>query len=134
GNGGAGNGGWPLQPAIEPPVPVPPPAAQPRAVRDYRAPLTDEPWVAPEPQTREPAPRPRPQDNIGSITGMAAESNARLSPDLDSPAPPPRPAQAPTPAPAHEPSASPQTDRNLAEMAQRLEAALRRPNTRDDNA
>lgn len=139
------NGGsWPLQPSVEPSAPVP---AQPRVVRDFRTPVTDEPWVAPEvPPMREPArepapPRPRSSD---SISGMAAEFNARLSPDFDVPAaPPPRPApmappvarepMAPPPPPSAAPPLPPQTDRNLAEMAQRLEAALRRPNTRDDN-
>jgi hypothetical protein len=43
--------------------------------------------------------------------------------------PPPPPAAAPPPSTAQ---LTPQTDRNLAEMAQRLEAALRRPNTKDD--
>jgi hypothetical protein len=135
------NGGsWPLQPSVEPPAPVPPPspAAQPRVVRDFRTPATDEPWVAPE---APPAPRPRStENNAGSITGMATEFNARLSPDLDIPAaPPPRPAPprepaaaAPPPPPAAPAPLPPHTDRNLAEMAQRLEAALRRPNTRDD--
>lgn len=128
------NGGsWPLQPSVEPPAPVPP-QGQPRVVRDFRAPATDEPWVAPEPQVREPAPRPRPQDGntggnaAGSITGMAAEFNARLSPDLDTP-PPARPAPVREPA---APAPPPQSDRNLAEMAQRLEAALRRPSARDE--
>jgi hypothetical protein len=138
------NGGsWPLQPSVEPPAPVPPQAPAPRIVRDFRTPVTDEPWVAPEPQVREPVREPAPRPRSDSITGMAAEFNARLSPDFDTP---PRPA--PNPAPAREPAAAappppppsaapplpPQTDRNLAEMAQRLEAALRRPNTRDDNA
>jgi hypothetical protein len=130
-NGGNGNGGWPLQPSIEPPAPVPPQAP---ARGNYRAPVTDEPWVAPEPQirepAREPAPRPR-QPETGSISGMAAEFNARLSPDFDSqrPAPVREPAVPPAPAAAPPPA---QSDRNLAEMAQRLEAALRRPNARDD--
>jgi hypothetical protein len=122
------NGGsWPLQPAVEPPV-----APQPRVVRDFRTPVTDEPWVEPP---REPAPRPRSSD----LSGMAADFNARLNPDLEIPSAPPRPVPAPPPAavaPPPPPAAPPlptQTDRNLAEMAQRLEAALRRPNTRDDN-
>jgi hypothetical protein len=136
------NGGsWPLQPAVEPPLPVPP---QPAAPRSYRAPVTDEPWVPPEApvreSAREPALRSRPSENIsGSITGMAAEFHARLN--QDSEIPPPRPSQ--MSAPAREPVAvvppppaaappPPQSDRNLAEMAQRLEAALRRPNTKDD--
>ena len=142
-NGGAMNGNWPLQPSIEPPLSVPP---QPAAPRSYRAPVTDEPWVQPESSAREPAARARPSD---SIAGMAAEFNARLNPEFDIPPAPPRPAAAappppPMPAPMREPVAvapppaatapqlPPNTDRNLAEMAQRLEAALRRPNTKDD--
>jgi hypothetical protein len=139
------NGGsWPLQPSVEPPAPVPPQAPAPRVVRDFRTPVTDEPWVAPEaPQVREPVREPAPRARSSEISGMAAEFNARLSPDFDSPAaPPPRPAPpvrepaavTPPPPPAAAPPLPAQTDRNLAEMAQRLEAALRRPNTRDDNA
>jgi hypothetical protein len=107
--------------------------------RSFRPPVTDEPWVAPEPApVREPNLRARPAD---SITNMAAEFNARLSPELDLPAPPPppRPAPmspprdvAPPPPPAPPPQLPPQTDRNLAEMAQRLEAALRRPGSPQD--
>jgi flagellar protein FliO/FliZ len=141
------NGGsWPLQPTVEPPAQVQP---QPRAVRDYRAPVTDEPWVAPEPPAREPAPRARPQSNVAdnSISSMASEFNARLNPDFEIPPPPLRQANPPVPVPmpAREPAAvvpppppaatpplPAQTDRNLAEMAQRLEAALRRPNGKDD--
>ena len=143
------NGGsWPLQPTVEPPLPAPvqTPSAQPRVVRDYRTPATDEPWVPPEAPAREqPAPRARPQTTTtdsasGSIAGMAAEFNARLNPEFDIPPAPPRPvppaprepaAVVPPPA-AAAPALPPQTDRNLAEMAQRLEAALRRPNTKDD--
>jgi hypothetical protein len=141
------NGGsWPLQPSVEPPAPVPPQAPAPRVVRDFRAPVTDEPWVAPEApqireQVREPVREPAPRTRSSEITGMAAEFNARLSPDFDTPAaPPPRPAPVREPAVTPPPPAAaaspvqPQSDRNLAEMAQRLEAALRRPNTRDDNA
>jgi hypothetical protein len=132
------NGGsWPLQPSVEPPVPA---APQPRVVRDFRTSVTDEPWVEPP---REPAPRPRSSD----LSGMAADFNARLNPDLEIPPAPPRqsppqaapapqaapqvtpPAAVTPPPPAAAPPLPPQTDRNLAEMAQRLEAALRRPNT-----
>jgi hypothetical protein len=99
--------GWPLQPAGEP-------ASAPTA-RTYRPAPTEEPWLAPEPGAR-----PRPAD---SLTGLAAELSTRLNPSevphgtrLE---PTPRiPAQAP------EPTA--QADHNLAEMAQQLEAALRR--------
>jgi hypothetical protein len=136
-----GNGNWPLQPAVEPPPSAPAAQPVPRVVRDFRTPVTDEPWVAPEPPpAREPSMRARPAD---SITGMAAEFNARLSPDLDLPPPPPPPVPpraAPTrepiaaapPPPSPPPPLPAQTDHNLAEMAQRLEAALRRPGSRDD--
>jgi hypothetical protein len=118
-----GNGAWPLQPAVEPP-----PVA-PVQQRGYRAPSAEETWTPPEPPAREPAMRPRPSDDLA---GLASEFNAKLSPALDSPAPP---RMAPVNPPAREPAVvpppvapgAPQSDRNLAEMAQRLEAALRRP-------
>jgi hypothetical protein len=126
-------GNWPLQPAVEPPAPAPMNAPmQMPPPRTYRPPVADEPWTPPESPPREPNLRARPAD---SLTGMAAEFSAKLSPDLDIP-PPPRaapqmspPREAPaSPAP---PAAAPQTDHNLAEMAQRLEAALRRPSAND---
>ena len=104
---------WPLQPLSEP-VPVPAP-------RPYRSPATEEPWHAPEPGAR-----PRPAD---SLTGLAAELSTRLNPP-EVPAPPQRHEPAPRlsvpPAMPPEPPAAQQTDHNLAEMAQQLEAALRR--------
>ena len=110
---------WPLQPAGEP-APVAPP-------RPYRAAATEEPWLPPEPGARA-----RPADS-NSLTGLAAELSTRLAPPETAPVarsePPARPA--PPPAPpvvAPEPvAAAPATDdHNLAEMAQQLEAALRR--------
>jgi hypothetical protein len=113
---------WPLQPVSEPtPVPAP---------RPYRS-ATEEPWHAPEPGARS-----RPADSLTgqnltgqNLTGLAAELSTRLNPpDLT---PPPRPEPAPrVSAPAAvatpEPTAAAQNDHNLAEMAQQLEAALRR--------
>src|ERR1700688_79958 len=103
---------WPLQPLSEPtPIPAP---------RPYRSSATEEPWLAPEPGAR-----PRPAD---SLTGLAAELSSRLNPpEIPTPAarnePPPRTTVlAPPPVPA----APAQNDHNLAEMAQQLEAALRR--------
>jgi flagellar protein FliO/FliZ len=111
----AAENSWPLQPVNEP-APIPPPMPAPRS---YRASATEEPWLAPEPGAR-----PRPAD---SLTGMAAELSARLAPpEIPAPAAhrePPRPSAVVPPA---EPPAPPQTDHNLAEMAQQLEAALRR--------
>ena len=112
-------GSWPLQPEPAPiAAPMPPPAS-----RSYRPAATEEPWVASE----APAPRSRPE----SGNGMSANFSAKLGGDFSSP---PRPAPQAAPAvtpplretPA-ETSGSSQTDNNLAEMAQRLEAALRRP-------
>jgi flagellar protein FliO/FliZ len=114
---------WPLQPSHEPPpvAPPAPPVAPPPAVsvappRAARANSTEEPWLPGEPGAR-----PRPSD---SLTGIAAELSTRLSP----PELPPPAAARPEPVapPPLEPPPSPQTDRNLAEMAQQLEAALRR--------
>src|SRR5262245_18540591 len=91
--------GWPPQQVSEP---VPAPTA-----RTYRPAATEEPWLAPEPGAR-----PRPAD---SLTGLAA-------PDA-----PYRARTEPTPRiPAQASEASAQADHNLAEMAQQLEAALRR--------
>jgi flagellar protein FliO/FliZ len=105
---------WPLQPLSEP-IPVPAP-------RPYRSPATEEPWHAPEPGARA-----RPAD---SLTGLAAELSTRLNPpELPSPPPPrhePSPRASAALAVPAEPAAPAQSDHNLAEMAQQLEAALRR--------
>ena len=107
---------WPLQPSGEPTaIPAP---------RPSRSSATEEPWLAPEP-----AARPHPTD---SLSGLAAELSVRLTPpEVAAPAarsePAPRPSVAPVvPPPPLEPAAPSQTDQNLAEMAQQLEAALRR--------
>ncbi len=111
-----GEGSWPLQPTNEPP-PIPTP-------RPSRLSATEEPWLPPEPGARA-----RPAD---SLSGMAAELSTRLSPpEAAAPAvrsePVPRPTVTPVPPPPIvEPVAPAQTDHNLAEMAQQLEAALRR--------
>jgi hypothetical protein len=115
----AADNGWPLQPVSEP-TPV-------AAPRPYRSPATEEPWHAPEPGAR-----PRPAD---SLTGLAAELSTRLNPSDMAPPPPPRnepvPRASAAPPPPPEPAAPVQSDHNLAEMAQQLEAALRRtPDTR----
>src|SRR5262245_22064022 len=99
--------GWPPQQVSEP---IPAPTA-----RTYRPAATEEPWLAPEPGAR-----PRPAD---SLTGLGAE----LSPRLNPPDAPHRARTEPTPrTPAQASDRSAQADHNLAEMAQQLEAALRR--------
>ena len=108
-------GSWPLQPE---PTPVPAPAA-----RSYRT-TTEEPWIAPEIPARA---RTEMNTSPPDIT-------AKLSADLGVTPRQPAVAPLPTAIPAREPvpSAEPaQTDHNLAEMAQRLEAALRRPGAGD---
>lgn len=104
-----GENGWPLQPVGEPAAP---------ASRPYRpAAATEEPWLAPEPGGRA-----RPGD---TLTGLAAELSTRLNPPDHAP---PATRMEPTPrasSQAVEPATA-QGDHNLAEMAQQLEAALRR--------
>lgn len=112
---------WPLQPAGEP-APV-------AAPRPYRASATEEPWLQPEPGAR-----PRPSDS-NSLAGLAVELSTKLTPpDVAPPAPPAPARQEPPVVRAAPPVAAPepvavapqQNDNNLAEMAQQLEAALRR--------
>jgi flagellar protein FliO/FliZ len=62
---------------------------------------------------------------------MAAEFSAKLQPETDLRPANLAPAQEPSAAAPPPPVSPPQTDRNLAEMAQRLEAALRRPSLND---
>ncbi|HXZ47303.1 MAG TPA: flagellar biosynthesis protein FliO [Pseudolabrys sp.] len=103
--------GWPLQPVGEP--------ASASGSRSYRSTVAEEPWLAAEPSART---RP-PAD---TLTGLAAELSTRLTPP-DLPPPMARPEPAPrVPVSAGESSAAAQADHNLAEMAQQLEAALRR--------
>jgi hypothetical protein len=96
--------GWPLQPIADP---------APR--------VREENWTAPEPLPRAPEPLPR-QRAGDNLSGLPADLSARFTPDVPHTVPPrvePR-----TPAPQTDPM---QDAANLAEMAQQLEAALRRP-------
>jgi flagellar protein FliO/FliZ len=151
---------WPLQP--EPAaVPAPAPRAEP-AARAHRpapppAPMAEEPphWQA-EPELAPPPPQQVPQRRArpapDPLAGLAEELSRAPAPapeqsNGDARAAPPRreprmarpqPAAAPTPPPAPPPAApadahfNSAADQNLAEMAQRLEAALRRPGKPDD--
>lgn len=142
---------WPLQPE---PAPAPTPIRPQRPVRtapDLR--VASEPRVAPEPRVMAPEPRavaPEPRavapeptawpqaepaapvaaapQRVDTLTGLANEL-ARPAPHpaphvVAAPVAAPAPV-APTPAPAA--PIEPAADQNLADMAQRLEAALRRP-------
>jgi hypothetical protein len=141
---------WPLQPTPEPAVS---PASPPPMARAPRLPLHDE--TAPWPPDKEsslpgalPARSPRAAD---PLAGLAAElARGPLQPDTGAPPPrpsrmplsereparerqrmesrlEPRPAPEPEFAPPAEPAFASAADQNLAEMAHRLEAALRRP-------
>lgn len=101
---------WPLQPASEPP-----PVASPRP---HRAPATEEPWLPPEPGGR-----PRPPD---SLSGLAAELSSKLTPPPEPTVPAVERPEPRVTTPAEPAPAERADDHNLAEMAQQLEAALRR--------
>ena len=111
----------------------PPPAAEPAPIAPpRRSTATEEPWLPPEPA---PAPRARSTAPADSLTGLAAELSSKFGvPEIPAPRaePMPRATAAPPVAPPPDlPPASPQSDRNLAEMAQQLEAALRRTPAQD---
>ena len=132
-----GNGSWPLQPEVITPPARPAPKIEP---------ATDEAPAWPPLQPQADTPPARPQRD--TLAALADELSAR-------PAPPPAPARVRTPAPARaplearaeprvvEPRPEPRApavqaaptpadtaaaDQSLAEMAHRLEAALRKPN------
>ena len=114
---------WPLQPANEPP-PVAPPrtyraperGAAPEETQTPQTPASDEPWLP-----QEPGARARPAD---SLSGLAAELSSRLSPPESTVPPPVEPRAMPAEPPPPEPA--PAAEHNLSDMAQQLEAALRR--------
>lgn len=132
-----GNGSWPLQPeVITPPArPAPkiepatdeapawpplqpqadtPPAAPARPQRDTLAALADELSARPTP----------PPTRVRTPAPARAPLEARVEPRPEPRAPAPTVQSAPTPTPAETAAA----DQSLAEMAHRLEAALRKPN------
>jgi flagellar protein FliO/FliZ len=127
----AANGSWPLQPESSAPLPRRMPRSEP---------IHEEPrgFAAPPPPPIEPAPRPQREALAALAEDIAAgpvppppprtraagparpqtvESRAEARPEPRTPTPPAPPADA-------EPAA---VDQSLAEMAQRLEAALRKP-------
>ncbi len=104
-----GETAWPLQPGYEPPP----------APRPQRAPAPEESWLPPEPPVR--------HRGADSLTGLAADLSSRLAPPPS--APQPQRQEPRVVIPPAEPAPASQTDRNLSEMAQQLEAALRRTPT-----
>jgi flagellar protein FliO/FliZ len=140
-----GNGSWPLQPEVVSPPPArqapkiepatdeapawpplqpqadTPPASPARPQRDTLAALADELSARPTP----------PPTRVRTPAPARAPLEARAEPRVVEPRPEPRaPAvqSAPTPTPAETAAA----DQSLAEMAHRLEAALRKPNAPAD--
>ena len=144
---------WPLQPEPVPrsePVartePAPRPEPTPRPPR-ASVPMVEEPgqWSEPEAPPPPATPRERRARAADPLAGLAEELARTPAPAEPAPAEPPlrssarreprppRPAPAPPPASTvveSEPVAS--ADQNLADMAQRLEAALRRPPRSED--
>jgi len=120
----------------EPQMPEPPPRpVRPSFADEIRRPLPaserrNDPMTgfAPEPLGGRPEPRPelRGEPMPSRVTSRNETVTSRARPNEAPKAPPVRaPERAAPPAPPPAPSAA--ADQNLAEMAQRLEAALRRP-------
>ncbi len=110
----------PEEPAAPPPPPQPAPQRRPsRAGADPLAGLADEISRGQPPQ---PAPAPSAEPRPAR-----RESRMPRPQGQTPPAPPVMPAPPPSPPQAAEPQFNSPADQNLAEMAHRLEAALRRP-------
>ncbi len=149
---------WPLQPEPAPPVPAPRPQ---RAAPAPPHPVAEESWHAepelppvPPPQPRQLRPQPvEARRTVDPLAGLAAE--LARAPELARAAEPPPPAAPRVPPrtrerlPMREPvrdeiarepkapgadqqQAQEAAEQNLAEMAQRLEAALRRPARKEE--
>jgi hypothetical protein len=115
---------WPLQPEVTP--------RQARASRPASLDDTSHWAMPPEPAAAAAAATaaPKRSRSADTLAGLAAELSVRPAEPVAPPAPAPRPAAPaieiarPKPAPA---PANAEADQNLADMASRLEAALRRP-------
>jgi hypothetical protein len=108
---------WQAEP--EPPPPQPAPQRRPRPAADPLAGLADE-------LSRTPVPPPEQGNGDGRAVVRREPRMPRSQPPA---APPPAP---PSVAPAADAQFNSPADQNLAEMAQRLEAALRRPGRSED--
>jgi flagellar biogenesis protein FliO len=130
---GNGNSAWPLQP--EPAAPFSPPR------RARVEPMMEEPPAMTPAHSEQPKP---PRDTLTAIADDLSMQPLTPSPAPAVPFPPrvrqpgPRPAEprAPTPSAPHAANAETgnAADQSLAEMAQRLEAALRKPKVADKAA
>jgi flagellar protein FliO/FliZ len=143
---------WPLQPEPAPRAELPrqEPRPEPRPPRPSVAPASlgenepaaKEPEFPPSPSSPPRERRPRPDPLSGLAEELARVPPAPEAPRLEPPVRStprrearPRPQAPPPPLPAASaaPKFHPGADQNLAEMAQRLEAALRRPNLKDES-
>lgn len=119
------------------PLPEPPPRpARPAFAEEMRRPPAEEMRRPPAPERRDPLAAFSPEPMVRPEQAMREPARAMpraeppplvprpMRPEPPKPAPPVRPAERPA---AAMPSAASAADKNLAEMAQRLEAALRRP-------
>ncbi|HTC05132.1 MAG TPA: flagellar biosynthesis protein FliO [Xanthobacteraceae bacterium] len=133
-----GNGSWPLQPdVITPPPPArPAPKIEPATEEAPAWPLqpqSDTPPARPQRDTLaaladELSARPTPPPaRVRTPAPARAPLEARAEPRVVEPRPEPR-APAVQPAPTPTPADTAAADQSLAEMAHRLEAALRKPN------
>ena len=133
-----GNGSWPLQPdVITPPPPArPAPKIEPATEEAPAWPLqpqSDTPPARPQRDTLaaladELSARPTPPPaRVRTPAPARAPLEARAEPRVVEPRPEPR-APAMQPAPTPTPADTAAADQSLAEMAHRLEAALRKPN------
>jgi len=116
----------PARPSFADEVRRPAPALSERRGNDLLSGLSPEPTLRPEPR---PEPRPEMRDPMPSRPARSEPLIPRPSRSVEPPKAPPvrapeRAAAPPPPPPSQGLSAA---DQNLAEMAQRLEAALRRP-------
>ena len=110
---------WPLQPE---PALAPAPAAQQQPVRSMPR-ADDDVWQTPAEPAPAPAPEVRAVRSVDTLAGLAEELG-RPEHIIPTRAAPPSRIAAPA---VNTPQPSPAADQSLAEMAQRLEAALRRP-------
>jgi flagellar protein FliO/FliZ len=110
---------WPLQPQSEP-------------ARPARQPVANEEPHRSEPQLE---PAARASRSVDTLAGLAEELSARVEPSEASNVEILRaePARMPPAVAADQPAINAAADQNLAEMAQRLEAALRRPSPVNDS-
>ena len=117
----------PARPSFADEVRRPAPALSERRGNDLLSGLSPEPTLRPEPR---PEPRPEMRDPMPSRPARSEPLIPRPSRPIEPPKAPPvrAPERAAAPPPPPPPSqALSAADQNLAEMAQRLEAALRRP-------